>query len=274
MNKNMVFKYLLITFLISWICWITVALLCNYGLMKYGQLSFMIIYVLGRMAPLVSTLITVRQNKSDFEIFKKQIFNYKLNVLWYVGILILPLIISGVSWLFNLLITGKTVLFLSKPFYMVLLFLPSMIIGGGLEEVGWRGMLLPQLLKKISPLKAILIISVIWTLWHVPLWLIPGVPQYRSNFIIFLINIVSLTFLLSTIYIKTQSILMCILFHATENAFSTYMGINFWANSLKSQLANGVLSLIFSIINFFVFYKLKPKEINYTTKHNPMTTNS
>ena len=148
MKKNVVFKYLLITFLISWVCWISVALLCNYGVMKYGQLSFMIIYVLGGIAPLISTLITIKQNKSDFEIFKNQIFKYKLNVLWYVGILILPLIISGVCWLFNLLITDKSALFLSKPVYMVFLFIPFMIIGGGLEEVGWRGMLLPQLLKK------------------------------------------------------------------------------------------------------------------------------
>lgn len=270
----MVFKYLLITFLISWVCWISVALLCNYGLMKYGQLSFMLIYVLGGIAPLISTLITVEQNKSDFKIFKNQMFKYKLNVLWYIGILILPLIISGVCWLFNLLITGKSVLFLSKPVYMVLLFIPSMIIGGGLEEVGWRGMLLPQLLKKISPLKSTLIVSIIWALWHVPLWFIPGVPQYGSNFIIFLIDVISLTFLLSTIYIKTQSILMCILFHATENAYFTYMGINSWANSFKSQLTNEVLSLILSMIIFFVFYKLKSKEINNIAKHNQTVTNS
>lgn len=261
MKKNIVYKYLLITFLLTWTSWISLALLCNYGLMKYGQPSFMVIYILGGISPLISALITIRQNSDDFKRFKGEIFKYRLNILWYIGILILPLTISGVCWLFNLLITGKTVLFLNKPVYMVFLMIPTMIIGGGLEEVGWRGVLLPQLLKKTSPLKATLIVSIIWTLWHAPLWFIKGVPQYGSNYILFLFFVISSTFILSTLYIKTRSILICILFHATENAYFN-IGMNFWAKDLKSQLINAVLTLVISIAIFFVFYKLKLTKIN------------
>ena len=42
---------------------------------------------------------------------------------------------------------------------------------GGNEEPGWRGMLQPQLQNKFNPLVAALIVSFIWSLWHLPLFL-------------------------------------------------------------------------------------------------------
>lgn len=40
--------------------------------------------------------------------------------------------------------------------------------GGTLEEGGWRGFAMPWLQARNSPLTAALVLSVIWTLWHVP----------------------------------------------------------------------------------------------------------
>ena len=42
---------------------------------------------------------------------------------------------------------------------------------GGLEEPGWRGLMQPELQKRYSPLAAALIVSVFWSLWHLPLYL-------------------------------------------------------------------------------------------------------
>lgn len=265
MRKSITFNYLLITFLLAGVSWISLALLCNYKLMKFGQPYFMIIYILGGISPFISALITIRQNSDDYKIFKNEIFKYRLNVLWYIGILILPLMIGGICWLFNLLITGETVLFFNKPVYMVFLFIPVMIIGGGLEEIGWRGVLLPQLLKKVSLLKATLIISIIWALWHVPLWFIPGVSQYGSNYMVFFLTVISSTFLLTTLYIKTRSILICIFLHAINNAYFN-IGLNSWATSFKSQFINTVLILAFSITIFLFFCKSNLAEINDNAK--------
>ena len=38
------------------------------------------------------------------------------------------------------------------------------------EEAGWRGFLQPRMVKRYSPLVASLIIGVIWSLWHYPLY--------------------------------------------------------------------------------------------------------
>jgi membrane protease YdiL (CAAX protease family) len=41
--------------------------------------------------------------------------------------------------------------------------------GGGLmEETGWRGFASPELLKRWSPLRAAIVVGVLWSFWHIP----------------------------------------------------------------------------------------------------------
>jgi membrane protease YdiL (CAAX protease family) len=49
-------------------------------------------------------------------------------------------------------------------------WLANLIFYGFGEEIGWRGVLLPRLQARLSALSATLIVAVIWTLWHVPLF--------------------------------------------------------------------------------------------------------
>ena len=59
----------------------------------------------------------------------------------------------------------------------ILLVLFVLVIG---EEIGWRGFLLRGLLNRQSPLVATLVVAVVWTLWHSPLYFIPGMPFVRT----------------------------------------------------------------------------------------------
>ena len=47
------------------------------------------------------------------------------------------------------------------------------------EELGWRGFALPRMLARWRPLKASLILGLIWGIWHLPAFLIVGLPQNR-----------------------------------------------------------------------------------------------
>jgi len=42
------------------------------------------------------------------------------------------------------------------------------------EEFGWRGYALPRLQTRWSPLRASLIIGLVWALWHIPTLFVPG----------------------------------------------------------------------------------------------------
>lgn len=47
----------------------------------------------------------------------------------------------------------------------------TFLVTGGPEEVGWRGLMQPELQKRFSPLAAALIVTIFWVLWHLPLYL-------------------------------------------------------------------------------------------------------
>ncbi len=49
-------------------------------------------------------------------------------------------------------------------------WIANVIFYGFGEEVGWRGVLLPRLQAKMSALSATLVVTVTWTLWHLPLF--------------------------------------------------------------------------------------------------------
>jgi uncharacterized protein len=50
-------------------------------------------------------------------------------------------------------------------------FTVTLLIQGGNEEPGWRGCLQPLLQTRFSPLVAAILVSLVWSLWHLPLFL-------------------------------------------------------------------------------------------------------
>ena len=44
------------------------------------------------------------------------------------------------------------------------------------EELGWRGFLLPRLQRWLAAVPASLVVGVLWSLWHLPRWFLPGRP--------------------------------------------------------------------------------------------------
>jgi membrane protease YdiL (CAAX protease family) len=60
-------------------------------------------------------------------------------------------------------------------------FLAVALIGVGQEEPGWRGCALGRLQERFSPLKATLVLGVIWGVWHVPLYGLAFVGPMMSS---------------------------------------------------------------------------------------------
>jgi membrane protease YdiL (CAAX protease family) len=106
------------------------------------------------------------------------ILPWRLPVGWTIfGLLFYPVLILA-AWGLALLVGaeveypalwGRPVLEV-LPLY-ALTFGLTALAQGGMEEPGWRGLLQPELQKRFSPLVAALIVSVVWSLWHLPLYL-------------------------------------------------------------------------------------------------------
>ena len=74
---------------------------------------------------------------------------------------------------------------------------------GGLEEPGWRGFALPQLQDRYSPVRAALVLGVIWGLWHLPIQPLA------------IVLTVPMAFFYTWLFNRTQSALLCIVLHAS-----------------------------------------------------------
>lgn len=96
--------------------------------------------------------------------------------------------------------------------------IPLMLFGGGMEEVGWRWVLQPELEKRFPFGIATIITSLIWCLWHIPLYLLRAHPSLMLIFLAFLILLIGMSFVQGTIYGYSKNIWLCALLHCSFNA--------------------------------------------------------
>jgi membrane protease YdiL (CAAX protease family) len=86
------------------------------------------------------------------------------------------------------------------------------------EEVGWRGFALPRLLERQSALQASLVLGLLWGLWHLPTFFIPGTPQAGIPIPAHLVYVIALSVLFTWMYLHTRgSLLLATLFHGAVN---------------------------------------------------------
>lgn len=91
------------------------------------------------------------------------------------------------------------------------------------EEIGWRGLLVPELAKLTGFRNLSLISGAIWGLWHMPLILFANYHGEGTSTLYslgcFLVMIVGLSFLMAWLRLSSGSLWPAALLHATHNLF-------------------------------------------------------
>ncbi len=223
LNKN----YLSVTFLIMLIGW-GICLLCSFNGTSLNDNKWLYVpYLLGGWSPTIASYVSLRSNNqvADMKEWLKHIFDLKHNIFSYCMVVIMAVIFI----LPQCFISGYES---GAPVFAIIFMIPMMLIGGGLEEAGWRYILQPELEKKYSFTISTMIVSIIWWLWHLPLFYIQGVVQHGQNYVAFGISILGLSFALASIRKNTNSVWLCVLFHCIENSLSGIYIINnnIWGN--------------------------------------------
>lgn len=86
------------------------------------------------------------------------------------------------------------------------------------EEPAWRGFALPRLEQRMRPLSAALLLGVLWAVWHLPLWFVPGSFQSSLPFAGFLLSTVATSVLITWVFDRARgSVLIAALFHAVAD---------------------------------------------------------
>ncbi|MGI5936133.1 MAG: CPBP family intramembrane glutamic endopeptidase [Oscillospiraceae bacterium] len=94
-----------------------------------------------------------------------------------------------------------------------------------MEEAGWRGFALKRMLEKLSPIKAAVLLGVIWSFWHLPLFFIKVTTQnaltsfgFIPAILGYFLYTVLISVLITLLYIVSNgSVFGCILLHTVGN---------------------------------------------------------
>ena len=98
----------------------------------------------------------------------------------------------------------------------------NFLLGGPLgEELGWRGFLLPELLKRYRPLAASVILGVIWGLWHLPIDIYAGYGlEGLAAVPVRVITAIALSILFTWFYLQSKgSLLIAMFLHTAANIY-------------------------------------------------------
>lgn len=95
----------------------------------------------------------------------------------------------------------------------------SVVLGGQAgEEIGWRGYALPRLAARVGFARAGVFLGVIWAVWHLPIFFIPGADKYGQSFPVYLLQVTALSVAITWLYTHTNgSLLLVMLMHSAVN---------------------------------------------------------
>lgn len=182
-----------------------------------------IIGVLGSWMPNLAavTVIGVLSGREGIRQLLCKFFATRIAVRWYfIALFPFPLAFAaaGLYRLAGGAAPGN--MGLSVGFWAGLIIL-NLLQGATGEEAGWRGFALPRLQETHGPVKASLILGLIWSFWHLPLWLLSGYSglELLIYVLAFSVSIISLTFLLTWVSNNTpKSLIPIVITHFSFNA--------------------------------------------------------
>ncbi len=248
-RRNPLVAFTLITFLLSWTFWLPQVLFSQGYITVQNPL-----WGFGSFSPSIAGVIVIAivSGKKGLKALWSRLLNWKIKLTWYAFVFIFPPLVIVIAFLIHrlsggaipLLITTESLFLIIPTFFLVLL------LGGPLnEELGWRGFMLPQLLKSASSLHAALIVGVIWAIWHLPLFWISGASQEGIPVGAVLLQIIALSFIFTWLHNRTGgSLLIPLFFHAALNTSGVILPVlPAQAGSLQPYLITVILAVLFAL---------------------------
>ena len=243
--------FFLVTFAITWTYEIVVC-----GLFDLEAIQWTIPATFG---PAIAAVLVTRavEGRAGVRSFLRRLILWRVDVRWYLFALVaLPaVVVAGYVFMPDAKQNvDDGALVIAATYASSLLILT--LLGGGQEEPGWRGFALPRMQDRFGPLKASLVLGLIWGVWHLPLFVFlkdydNADPGFVATALMFVVFTACYTVGLSVIFTwlvnhARQSILLAMLAHGSVNAATNFAP----ATALPlmvSFMAVGVLALVIAL---------------------------
>lgn len=230
-QRRPLYAFFLMAFLFSWIVWIPyiLAIWSVIPTTTFSSLTFSIGTFLG---PTLAAFIVTGVTEGELGLGRllSRFGIWRVGLIWYLFILLgIPafgvlgiIVMPGALTSFQPPSWGSFLLSYLQQFFVVF------FLGGPLaEETGWRGFALPRMQKILGPLRATLLLGVLWPLWHLPHFLTPaqhGGPgmtlhSFLTNFALFGLSCQAFAVIFTWVFNHTgTSVFIAILLHTSINA--------------------------------------------------------
>lgn len=272
MSKRNVWLFFVVTFVFSWLLW-SPFVLSGFGIIHLPESisSLMTLAVmLGAFGPMIAAMILIgqKEGRSGIKTFFRNAFSFRIKPIYYLTAVLIPVLITAVAHYFvnivgidvlpdNLFPENLTipVIVLVIPYFILIL-----IAGGGQEEFGWRGYAQQPLQERFGILGGSIILGLIWGIWHLPLWFMPGEGHAYYSFFAFLIYTVSTSIIIAWLYNASgKKLMIALIIHTTGNVAVPFFPIMHMADVPQPGYWVWVSVSMLVAIGLTIWYKRKIK---------------
>lgn len=237
MIKKRLTLFLFIVFFITYVSWGTAALI---SFSDEGSPWILPLHYLGGSSPLIATLVYLYKTK-EWKIFFNRFINFKEVKSYAFFITISPIFIALLTHFIIYKDLKMDPEFIELGFSYVILLL---FFGPIPEELGWRGILFNDL-NKLSFKKAQIYVSLIWLVWHFPLFFIMGTYQHS-------LGIFTYSFLFFCMHLILQSLIMGYLFLMGSKNVILPILFHYFVNLFGEMFHKTIVSEMVSIISYMI----------------------
>lgn len=205
-----------LTYAVTWTCFFAVAV------RPMQPLPRQTLVLLGAFAPglMAIGLTALREGAPGVRRLVRPALRWRAAVSCYLFALFFVAVVKLTAALLVRLSSGAWPVFGKDPLPVLLVAtLVSTPFQAG-EEIGWRGLALPQLASRFGLAPASLLLGAIWACWHLPQFYIRQADTWHQSFPLYFLQVVALSVAIAWLWARAHhSLLLPMLFHAAGNNF-------------------------------------------------------
>ncbi len=218
-------RFFVVTFAWSWIVWAPLAL-AGLGVVQLDdELQALLTFpalVLGAFGPAVGTIFAIwtLDGRAAVATFLRRFASLRFGWKAWLAMFAVLGAVNVVAWyLPELFGYARPPMLLPTALVFPVWWLLMVFLGGGQEEIGWRGYIMQPLEERFGLWGGNVVLGVVWSAWHAPLWFVPGSTQASMPFVAFTIGTIGLSFFFSWLMKASGDRPMAgLMVHGTYNA--------------------------------------------------------
>ncbi len=247
-------NFFILSFILAWM-FMSIGVVQNYGLVRF-PIPLEPFIILGSWTPNIAAFLVmglIIRRKDGIKHLILGWAKWKVSPLWYL-VSLSPVLLSLITLGIYRVLYGvfPTTELFSNPALLLPLLLINILTGATGEQLGWRGFALPWFQTKMSALLSSIVLGLIWSFWHIPLWF-AGIGHESFPFWAYSIIGVSFSILVTWACNNTRgSMLIASLFHLFLN-----LGV-----SMINPIATPLLAVVFALYALIIVMIFGPRKLS------------